>query len=469
MRVFHNPSSKLKVLMLIGSWAILVLPLTTLGFGSDGDAWRVCRAAERMWLTGEYVKSRTTGFPLLEILSTPAIHYGGWYLSNLIAFMFGLGFIAAIFAMKKAGMVQNLIPVLLSTAFLPIFVKNASSTMDYVPAVCLLTWAYYCLVMKNYLFAGVLIGVAAGFRPTSAVLLLPAWIYLFLEREKPSRILQFAVTGIISALICFSPSLIEYGIPDYRSSISIERNIKILRGGYYFFTLYGLLQSIILLAALGSIILNRRKTINKWNSASTFFLTGIASFLILFLFRPDEPEYLLPIVPLIALFLDLHLKPACFFIVVLGLLSYHLIRVETLGGESGFRKIEVSISPGYTILDIQKRREILQLRDSATRFRVSKPTLLMIGDIYIATLNEKWIYDEKYRLYRQRNGLLFLSGRIRKESRLIQLKKDGFAIMVSNDGKWEYVRTNNPFWRKYVEIIANLPEFLGISDPVNVR
>ncbi|MCI0614255.1 hypothetical protein L0244_14810, partial [bacterium] len=143
-------TTKKFLLLMLGLWLIIILCVTRLGFGSDGDAWRVARATEKMWQSGEYVKSRTTGFPLFEIMMVPLINYGSWYLSNITVAAFGLGFVAAILALYKRGFIQNPIGVLILTAFHPVFVKNSSSTMDYIPAICLLMWSYYNLLNKKH-------------------------------------------------------------------------------------------------------------------------------------------------------------------------------------------------------------------------------------------------------------------------------------------------------------------------------
>jgi hypothetical protein len=141
-------SGRLQILLVV-LWIAMTAPLVFLGYGSDNDAWRVARAADEMWETGRYVSSRTTGFPLYEILVTPAVYVGGWYLSNALSLIFGLGLIAALLRLASAGEFKHPLLVVVSVAFLPIVVKNASSTMDYIPALAILTWAYVALVHRS--------------------------------------------------------------------------------------------------------------------------------------------------------------------------------------------------------------------------------------------------------------------------------------------------------------------------------
>ncbi len=447
---------------------IIILCLTRLGFGSDGDAWRVARATEKMWQSGEYVKSRTTGFPLFEIMMVPLINCGSWYLSNITVAAFGLGFVAAILALYKRGFIQNPIGVLILTAFLPVFVKNSSSTMDYIPAICLLMWSYYNLLNKKHIWSAILIGLSCGFRLTSIVFVLPSVIYMVVIKEKWERIILFAATAAVMGALSFSPSLIKYGMPNPYASISIEPKLQLVVGGYYFLMLYGVIQGLILFAVFAYAFIRRDKAKDS-HCEKYFQISAIVCVLLLFTIMSDEPEYLLPMVPMIALYLEPRLSPRSYLLLGCVLLTYHFVRLETLGGESGNRNVEVSIRPGYTINDIQQRRNILKIREAATNFKTPIPVALLIGDVFVPTQNEKWIFDDHYRMYRQKDGLLYLAGRIRDESRLAKLNQDGFRIVVSNDMKWEYLRTNNKIWQKYVEITYDLNQFLGIQDPVKVR
>jgi hypothetical protein len=72
-------------------------------------------------------------------------------------------------------------------------------------------------------------------------------------------------------------------------------------------------------------------------------------------------------------------------------------------------------------------------------------------------------------MYYQKEGLLYVSGFILNEQRLAALKQKGFRIIVSNDMKWAYLRTDTSYWRKYIEVTNDLDQFLGIEDPVEVR
>jgi hypothetical protein len=143
-------------------------------------------------------------------------------------------------------------------------------------------------------------------------------------------------------------------------------------------------------------------------------------------------------------------------------LSYHFISLDVVGGESGSRKMSPSIEVGYTINNIQCRIFKLSIRKIATEFVADRPTVLMYGVSWITAVNNKWVFDEKYKMFRQKDGNLFVSGRIRKEDRLRELKSQGFRLVVWNNEKWEYERTQNDFWRNYVEIVYELKDFFNL-------
>src|SRR3954463_4457952 len=63
--------SHTRIAIVLVVWTLLTLPLVTLGPGSDVDAWTVARTGERIWDSGTYIRSRTSGFPLYELALAP--------------------------------------------------------------------------------------------------------------------------------------------------------------------------------------------------------------------------------------------------------------------------------------------------------------------------------------------------------------------------------------------------------------
>lgn len=117
-------------LLLLALWLTITVPLIFLGYGVDEDAWRVAKVAAKIWTEGEYLWSRTTGFPLFEISVSPLVHYGKWYLSNTYSLIFGIIIIVFFISLAKQSEAGNPLLVILSIAFSTIVIANATSTMD---------------------------------------------------------------------------------------------------------------------------------------------------------------------------------------------------------------------------------------------------------------------------------------------------------------------------------------------------
>jgi hypothetical protein len=450
-----------KVLFLI-VWSAIVLPLLPLGYGSDGDAWLVARAALRIWTERQYVASRSMGFPLFEIVSTPLVHFGGWTLSNLFPAVAGLAGILALFHLVDRGHFRFPVLAVSAVAFLPVFVKNSASTMDYVPALALLLWAYVAMIDGRLDRCSILVGLACGFRPTSGLMIISVAAYLLRAGETPRRVLRQTLLATVCGILAYSPVLLCYGLRDPYGSFHLDARTRLMIGGYNALTLLGIPQSILVAGVLAwGLRAERRSVTGLATPLGLFHAANILTWITLFAFLPEEPEYLMPLLPSVAWWLDRLAARRTFQLTVAALLCYHVVRLDALGGESGSRRIEWAARPGYTIADVQDRIFKLSTRRAAGTYFAERPTVLMLGDPWVTTCNDEFVFDDALQMFRQRNGRLYISGRILDEEKLKRLSGDGFRLVVFKAEKWEFVRGVAFDWRSYVEVIDDLGAFFG--------
>jgi len=450
-----------KALLLL-CWLALVAPQTFLGYGSDGDSWLVAGAAERIWTTGRYVASRSSGFPLFEILAAPLVHAGGWYLANMLALTSGLLFLLALFRLADRGEMRHPVLVKLSLGFLPVVTTNSSSTMDYIPAMALLLWAYVLLLEERTRQSAILVGIACGFRPTSGLFILPCAVYLWKARRSVWPVVSTVLLATVVGLAAYSPVLLTYGIRHVYPEPPVDLRTRILVGGYSALELLGLVPWMAVAVSL-ALSLRRRSTaglasVSPWLA---FHVSNIVVWTALFLGMPFESAYLMPLLPSVMLLIDRWAERTTVAVVCALLLCYHVVCVDVLGGESGSRSLHLSLRPGMTIADIQDRRFKLSTRRAATAYTAQRPTVLMFGNPWIVARNDAWIWDESLGMFRQSHGLLFVSDRILDESRLEELKRRDFRLVVWKGEKWEYLRACDFDWQHYVEVIDDLPGFFG--------
>lgn len=457
---------------LLVAWIALVYPLTWLGYGSDGDAWLVAETAEQMWTRREYIASRTTGFPLFELSATPAVHVGEWYASNLIAMIGGLAVLGALSRLASNGEFRRPLLVVLGIAFCPIIIKNSSVTMDYLPALAAMTWAYAMLREDRLTACGLLIGLACGFRPSSGLFVIPCALYVLLQRRALAPAIRLGITAFVAGIVAYSPSLIKYGVRSPMSAIHLDARTMVLIGGYNITQLFGILATLALIAAyaLGLYQCARLRPEVVRSPRFVLHVSNILLWLGLFTLIPEETEYLLPLLPSVVILLDMLVPPRIAVVVTALILLQHVIAFDVLGGTSGDRQIDPGFRAGFTIADIQDRRFKLSTREAAARYRATTPTVLMLGYAWIPSRSDAWTWDTTYDLARQTDGQLFVSSPIRDEATLRRLKADGFRLVVWDGAKWQYTRTSDVDWERYVELVTDLDRFFGehiVGHPVH--
>lgn len=436
-------------------WLFLVIPLIFFSYGSDPDSGRLAEAATKIWEYKEYFRSRTGGHPLYEIMISPLVVTGQWYLSNLLSVYFGFSILLALIYLSRNEEFNYPLLVILSIAFAPVFIKNATSTMDYMSALAFLTWSYVLMRQNKYFYAAILIGLAAGCRPISGLMVIPLVIYAWSNGKSWYDLLKIYLLAVVVGLIVYLPLLLTYGIPG-SSYMPGELKMIILRGGYYFLSFFGLIASLIIFPSLIYVFYSSRK---DFSSFKLFHFSNILIWFILFSYMPYEPEYLLPSLLSIILLFDKYLNYKVFLLSTILILSYHVIKIEMMAGSSGERYVKPSIDEGYTIEEAKHRVFQKSLREVATNFNVDQPTILYFGDAFIQIANDRWYYDEKLKLYKQRNGLLYIHrGHITCEEHK-KYYKSGFTNIIWNDTKFGRATCKDE--TKYYKIIYNLNDYFN--------
>lgn len=449
-------------LLLLLLWVAALVPSLLLGFGSDADAWSVATNAEQIWNTGDYSASRSTGFPLYELLITPVIMGMGSLGSNIVSLLFGLACIYAFYRIVKKLEARNWFVVVFTFAFLPIFMKSASSTMDYLPALTFLLFAWLAILEERYWPAFFLIGFAVGFRPTHGIFLIPALLLAYQQGRNLSSLLLYAGGTILAALLAYAPVLLEYGFLNPWLGHGFDLKMNLMIWGYNVSLFLGIIPTIGVLGLLAFFgIKNGKQSIQESKVNWSFHVVNITVWLVLFSLLPHEPEYLLPILPSLLLMMNALLPKTIMMIASVLLLSYHFIRVDLLGGESGERKIELSIKPGFTHWDRQDRKFKKFITQAADEYSPEKPTIFMEGASYIPVLNENWTYDPTTRLHRHNSHSFYLTNPILDGAELEKWNREGYRLVVWNQRKWQYVRSGTEEWRNYVDIVDDLEVFFG--------
>ena len=299
-------------------------------------------------------------------------------------------------------------------------------------------------------------------------MIVPGLVYVWSKERNPALVARVFLTALATGLAAFSPALIRYGIRDVMVPLhhALPLSTWVMIAGYHLLVVFGVLQTL----ALAGVALwaARRAAPNRTDAAGVtdpvvlFHAATIAMWTVLFFYMPMKPEYWLGAVPSAVMLLDRFApRREVFAGLVVLLLSYHLVQVDLLGGESGIRRIEPSIRPGYTVKHIMARIFMVSTREASTRQVVTRPTVLMFAESWTVANNPAWVFDEEVGLYRQRLGGLYVAPRIVEVERLRELSDRGFRLLVWRGQKNELVYMGGRGWEQYVTMVDRLEDFYG--------
>jgi len=438
--------SRAQTTALMSVWIALTLPMLTLGFGSDADAWTVARTGERIWESGTYIRSRTSGFPLYELVLAPLVHIGGSVATNALSFVCGLVVIWAWLRLAANGVLRRPALTTCMFAFLPIFIKNSTSTMDYVPALALLLTAYVAWEQQRWTWCAVLIGVACGVRPTSALLIVPAAVAAFVRTKRVPTAAMMVVVAAVVGTAAFWPSLRLGGFGPVRT-------VTPLQGARTALQLFGVLQAP-LLAAGGLFFLDRRRT--PWSAFDVFHVTSILVFGLAFAVHPGGTEYLLPIVPSVILLMDRHVSITGAALACAVALSYHVVSIDVEGTRGGMRSAALKWTHGFTMRDIDDRRFKLWLKEAAAHWPGTEPTVLLELQMQPFAADRRWAYDPALNVFRAPGSLLAVATLSDDLTVLGRMRERGFRVVARREREWQYLRAQGLPAHPFVEFVDDL-------------
>jgi hypothetical protein len=368
------------------------VPFIWSGYGSDADAWRVAVTAHHLVDTGEYRVSRFPGFPLYEILVTPFVAAGGFALSNatsIAAMLFILLVWRAI--LRRTSHHATLLMICL--AFTPVLWKNSTVTMDYLWSLLFVLLSLERLITTDraatsrILVSGIFLGIAVGFRPTNAVMVVPMVTLLLGTGDRGRKTGMYLAATALVAGISFLPPLLTYGPREWyaltrRATTDIvfsfpERMLLFGYRGVY------LLGPAAVLTALFILWRSRREVQRACARHDPLLLTavaGLAAPILLYAVYPLEREYLIPLIPFLYLLLACFASRTPMLIFTLGVASMAFITPDVIRHQ-GIRGVpELNIHGGALQDLVGKQRLILERRTRLGNLAVAGPAVVMTGD-----------------------------------------------------------------------------------------
>ncbi|OAI42192.1 hypothetical protein AYO41_04690 [Verrucomicrobia bacterium SCGC AG-212-E04] len=284
------------------------LPFLDAGYGVNYDAWRVAATARQLAETGEYAVSRFPGYPLHEYSCALLWRGGPMALNGLSALASAL---AALLLFGQLRASRAPLPWLgaLTLAFVPVVFVNSVSAKDYVVALAFLVAALGAANAGRAITAGILLGLATGFRPASIIFGLPLAMLLLDERNDGRRQLsvlaRFLGAALATACLAFTPVILHYGAGFLRGYPYDESWSATLRNATV--GVWGALGCAgLFVATAAAIIPGRPRAAIQAETArkqSLAWMAGIIVVVAAFMMMPYQSGYLIPAIPLVILLL----------------------------------------------------------------------------------------------------------------------------------------------------------------------
>jgi hypothetical protein len=366
--------------LLLFSVVLSRLPLLFGGFGTDGDAWRIALTAQTLWNDGIYEVSRFPGYPLYELLLTPVIALGGSLASNAATLLVFLGSILLLRRILQQWSTPHQELTLVIYAFLPLLWKNSAVTMEYIWGLTLLLGACLSLLRDRSLLAGILLGLAAGTRPTHIVFVLPLLLLIPAPHRKTGAL--FAGTSVAVMAFCFLPALLSpsYGI---MASEFLSRTTERWTVTSIAAFVYRLIFSVgpLGLAVLGYFILRYRMKLQQLFTSRPFLFSTAMVFttVLLFILLPDEREYLIPALPFLLIASAYFLARKEFIFAGAMMLSFAFVTPDVLEHTPGRRVYAPTVNAGIVLQEYRERSALRERIQALAAIPLPDSSIVMVG------------------------------------------------------------------------------------------
>lgn len=416
------------------------LPFLWSGYGTDPDAWRVADVATRLWHTGVYEPSRLPGNPLHEILTAPLASLGDAPISNAATLVCSLILLCVWhrIVQREARYPALLVIVL---AFTPLLWKNSAVTMDYLWSLLFIMLAFDAALRDRAVLAGIMAGLAAGFRPANALAAAALMVPLLMGPRPLRASVIFVLAAAGAAMLALMPLLATLGLREWLTASSAQlRNVRITQDTGVLVAAYRAIYAIGPLAvlAIGWIVMRgwgsfRRPALLRESAVATavtmVFIYG-ASFVLL----PMEREYLLPALPFLLLLVDRLSTRRQVVLTAAAIISFAFINPDVVAHEGTTGRIQAGIRPGMVIEDLEKARIREEQRALITGMHAARPTIVLTG-----FPEPYWFADQDViplpsplheQLYRNRTDTLLHHTFAISHPELLATRARGFDVVV---------------------------------------
>lgn len=338
------------------------LPFIFNGVGGEEDAWGTYLVTKGISNSSDYEYSRLPGHPIQELIYALIANFGFVAYNLLTVFISTIGIFFFMLGLKKLNF-KHYLEVGLLLAFVPIIFINSTNAMDYLWATGFTLISFYFLVSRNFLLAGLMLGLAIGARITSGAMLLPFIIFILLDRQRDgsfNSIIRLCVSSLLIGAVCFMPVFLNYGISffNFYKHFDHPELIKIL-----FNTTAGLYGGIGIIVfsffaflSLVRIIINKKTNPSDSKTKKCILYTSAAVvilYLIAYFLLPFKSEFLIPIIPFVLIAIAMYLPKIHLRVFIIGMvLSCFFGGVNLIHELNGVSRTSFSVSKIFGVNEI---------------------------------------------------------------------------------------------------------------------
>ena len=395
-------------------------PLLDAGYGVDPDGWRIASAAERIATTHKYSASRLPGYPLHELICSIIPFHTPFALNlgSAIASAFAAGFLFLI--LIEFGRLRALLASL-AFAFTPAVFIASVTTIDYIWAVAFVLASLLALLKQKLYWSGALLGLAIGFRITSALFLLPLAL-AGLQREQSRNVLmKLFGSAMLVGMAAYIPVWNRYGVGFLTFSQYEYPTVSVLikRLTLDVWGITGLVGVSLLMFRL-LVSASVRTGFFRHRTLATVSLTAIMVQFAMFLTLPAEAGYLVPAVPFVVILgCNALLKGEFALFATLVAASSLTLGIDAAdrpwsprpsavasSSQIGGREIFVDVLKGPVVLDHERRIGQRKFADEIIAFARSqdRASVLVVGSWqpmvgWISNLGMRYEEDTGYTIH----------------------------------------------------------------------
>lgn len=323
-----------KTLLIILFAFTLYFPLTFLGYGTDCDSEAVINTAKRIAEEDRYIPSRLPGYFVHEFSTAFLFDLGGSFLSNVGTMVMSLLMIYFFIRMCQFHDVPHKYLLAMFLISHPLYWINSTCTIDYIWALALLFAGYMFIKKKNYVLAGILMGLSIGARLSSVLFVFMLFAsFVFTREPDVDKVFLSVFFSVVIGALLYLPSFVYVGgdltflTYDMGEMDWFGRAARFVYKNIYFI---GLQTFITLLFMTPFFIRDFRQNHKDYKNILVFSLFIIVGFEALYLKLPLEMAYLLPMLPFALILLGISLKnnrKAIIFLLVVQF-SYNFISIN---------------------------------------------------------------------------------------------------------------------------------------------